>query len=125
MALFDAGGLIFVGLLLFWLWGIYDVVVTDPSHVRNLPKVLWLVVVVLLPFGLGSTLWVLLGRPARTARIASHPQAQRRPRRAPAPEPEGEREAAQRVVTDRRSAELDRLLEEWERSRRDEAAPES
>jgi hypothetical protein len=41
------------------------------------------------------------------------------------PEPELERDAAQRVVTDRRSAELDRMLEEWERSRRDEAAPES
>ena len=74
---------------------------------------------------LGPILWLFLGRPARTSGAARHPQGQRRPRRAPAPEPETERDASQRVVTDRRSAELDRLLEEWERGRRDEAAPES
>ncbi|MDQ1466635.1 MAG: hypothetical protein QOH10_1050 [Actinomycetota bacterium] len=123
MALFDFGGLLFVGLLLFWLWALYDVVTVEPSQVRNLPKVLWAVVVVLL-FGLGAVLWVLLGRPARPTGASSHQHAQRRPRRAPAPEPETERDAAQRVVTDRRSAELDRMLEEWERTRRDEDATE-
>jgi Phospholipase_D-nuclease N-terminal len=128
MALFDAGGLILVGLLLFWFWAIYDVVTTEPSQVRNLPKVMWVVVVLLLSplaLDLGPILWMLLGRPVRTTGVANHPQAQRRPRRAPVPEPETERDSAQRVVTDRRSAELDRMLEEWERTRRDEAAPES
>jgi hypothetical protein len=128
MALFDAGGLILVGLLLFWLWAIYDVATTEPSQVRNLPKVMWILVVVLLmpvTLDLGAILWLLLGRPVRAAGVASHPQAQRRPRRMPAPEPEAERDTGQKVVTDRRSAELDRMLEEWERSRRDEAAPES
>lgn len=126
MALLDGGLLLFVGLLLFWLWALYDVITVEPTKVRNLPKVMWVMVVVLLfPFlNLGAVLWVLLGRPVRATGAASHPQAQRRPRRAPAPEPEAQREAAQRVVTDRRSAELDRMLEEWERSRRDEAAPE-
>ena len=126
----DGIGLLAVGLLMFWIWAIYDVVTTDPSRVRNLPKVLWLVVVILLlpPFlDLGAFLWMFLGRPPRTAGVANHPQSQRRPRRAPAPSPEPEtaRDSAQRVVTDRRSAELDRLLEEWERTKRDEAAPES
>lgn len=128
MALFDAGGLVLVGLVLFWLWAIYDVATTEPSLVRNLPKVMWLLVVVLLSpiaLDLGPILWMLLGRPLRATGVASHPQAQRRPRRVPVPEPETERDASQRVVTDRRSAELDRLLEEWERTRRDEAAPES
>jgi hypothetical protein len=128
MALFEGGGLLIVGLLLFWLWALYEVVTVEPSQVRNLPKALWLVVVILLsPFALdvGPILWVFLGRPARTTGAASHPQAQRRPRRAPVSEPETERDTAQRVVTDRRSAELDRMLEEWERSRRDEGAPES
>jgi hypothetical protein len=127
MPLFDAGGLLVVGLLLFWLWAIYDVVTTDVSRIRNLPKIMWVLVVVLLGWlGIGPLLWVFLGRPARTSGAATHPQAQRRPRRlAAAPEPEAPRDVAQRVVTDRRSAELDRMLEEWERSRRDEAAPES
>jgi peptidoglycan/LPS O-acetylase OafA/YrhL len=127
MALFDASGLIFVAWLLFCLWAVYDVVTTEPNQVRNLPKVMWLVVVVVLAplLALGPILWLFLGRPARTSGAARHSQGQRRPRRAPAPEPETERDASQRVVTDRRSAELDRLLEEWERGRRDEAAPES
>jgi hypothetical protein len=122
MALFDAGGLIFVGLLLFWLWALYDVVTVEPSQVRNLPKVLWLVVVVLL-FGLGAVLWLFLGRPVRSA-TAGRPAAPRRPRRAPEPEPEADRHA-NRVVTDRRSAELDRMLEEWERTQRSEGTPET
>jgi hypothetical protein len=121
MALFDAGGLIFVGLLLFWLWALYDVVTVEPSQVRNLPKVLWLVVVVLL-FGLGAVLWLFLGRPVRST-SASRPAATRRPRRAPEPEPDADRHA-NRVVTDRRSAELDRMLEEWERTQRSEGPPE-
>jgi hypothetical protein len=123
MALFDAGGLIVVGLLLLWLWALYDVVTTDPGRVRNLPKVLWIVVVVILPFGLGPILWMLLGRPVRTA-SSGHPQGPRRVRRAPEPVPEADRHT-HRVVTDRRSAELDRMLEEWERTKRDEATPES
>ena len=124
----DGIGLLAVGLLVFWIWAIYDVVTTDPGRVRNLPKVMWLVLVVLLPLpvlDLGAILWIFLGRPPRTASVANHPQGQRRQRRAPAPEPETERDSAQRVVTDRRSAELDRMLEEWERTKRDEAAPES
>jgi len=128
MALFEGFGLVGVFLVLFWVWAIYDAATTQPSQVRNLPKVMWIVVVVLLSpvaLDLGAILWLLLGRPVRTAGVASHPQAQRRPRRIPAPEPEAERDTGQKVVTDRRSAELDRMLEEWERSRRDEAAPDA
>jgi hypothetical protein len=86
----------------------------------------WVVIVVLLfplLFDIGPFLWVMLGRPPRVA-VSNHPQGQRRPRRAPEPQPDIDREG-QRVVTDRRSAELDRLLEEWERARRDEGASEA
>ena len=47
--------------------------------------------------------------------------ARRRPG-GPEPEPEADRHARP-VVTDRRSAELDRMLEEWERSRAARALP--
>jgi type VI protein secretion system component VasK len=114
--------LLVVGLLLFWLWAIYDVVTVDQNQVRNLPKVLWLVLVVVL-WALGAALWVFLGRPAQTAPV-SRPGTPRRARRAPEPEPETDRHA-NRVVTDRRSAELDRMLEEWERSRRGDGKSES
>src|SRR3954466_4849927 len=115
--------LLFVGCLLFWLWALYDVITVEQSRVRNLPKILWIGIVVVL-FVLGALLWMFLGRPSRDLR-ASHPQAPRRPRRTAAPEPESPRDAAQRVVTDRRSAELDRMLDEWERSRRDQGASET
>jgi type VI protein secretion system component VasK len=116
--------LLFVGFLLFWLWALYDVITVDQHRVRNLPKILWIGITVVL-FVLGALLWVFLGRPPRDMR-ASHPQAPRRPRhRAAPPEPESPRDAAQRVVTDRRSAELDRMLDEWERGRRDQGASES
>lgn len=126
MALFDAGGLIFVGLLLFWLWALYDVITVEPSQARNLPKILWIVIVILLGpfFALGAVLWVVLGRPPRTTAAAGRPAAPRRTRRAPEPEPDADRHA-QRVVTDRRSAELDRMLEEWERTRRGESTPDA
>jgi hypothetical protein len=122
----ESGGLLFVGLLLFWVWAIYDVATTDPSQVRNLPKVIWILIVVVFfpPITIGAVLWLFLGRPPRVADAPAHPQGQRRPRRVAAPEPETHRDAAQRVVTDRRSAELDRMLEEWERAKRDEGASE-
>jgi type VI protein secretion system component VasK len=112
--------LLFVGFLLFWLWALYDVITVDQHRVRNLPKVLWIGIVIVL-FIIGALCWVFLGRPPRELQ-ASQPQAPRRPRRHAPPEPETPRDAAQRVITDRRSAELDRMLEEWERGRGDEDA---
>lgn len=125
MALFEGGGLIVLALIVFWLWALYDVITVDPNQVRNLPKILWIAVVILLGpfFAIGAVLWLLLGRPPRT-NTHGRPAAPRRPRRAPEPEPEADLHAT-RVVTDRRSAELDRMLEEWERTRRAEGTPES
>jgi hypothetical protein len=120
------GGLLLIGFFLFWVWAIYDVATVEPSQVRNLPKLAWVVIVVVLfpfLFDIGPFLWVLLGRPARVA-SPNHPQGQRRPRRSPEPQPDIDLQG-QRVVTDRRSAELDRMLEEWERARRDEGASDA
>lgn len=62
--MFFAGGL--VGLVIFalWIYCILDVISTDESVVRNLPKVLWLLIVIFLPT-IGSISWLLLGRPER------------------------------------------------------------
>jgi hypothetical protein len=53
-----------VGLLalVLWLYAIIDVIRTDDVLVRNLPKMLWLLIVLFIPT-LGSLLWLLLGRP--------------------------------------------------------------
>jgi hypothetical protein len=52
------------GLLLlgFWIWAIFDVITTDEALVRNLPKFVWLLLVIILS-EIGAIAWLLLGRP--------------------------------------------------------------
>ncbi|HYH50920.1 MAG TPA: PLDc N-terminal domain-containing protein [Acidimicrobiia bacterium] len=49
-------------LLALWLYAIFDVIATDESLMRNLPKPVWLLIVIFLP-DIGSLAWLLLGRP--------------------------------------------------------------
>jgi hypothetical protein len=53
-----------VGLVLlgFWVFCIVDVVTTPEGECRNLPKLAWLLIVVLLP-QIGSLVWLIAGRP--------------------------------------------------------------
>lgn len=60
MILFDGAlGIVGIGL---WLFCVIDVITTPEQQVRNLPKLLWLVIVILL-FDLGSIAWLVAGRP--------------------------------------------------------------
>lgn len=45
-----------------YIWFVIDVSQTQKSGVRNLPKGVWLLVVVVLPI-LGGLIWMLTGRP--------------------------------------------------------------
>ena len=49
MALFEGGGLVVLALIVFWLWALYDVITVDPNQVRNLPKIAWLLLILLFP----------------------------------------------------------------------------
>lgn len=65
MLLFDG----FAGIFAFgvWIFCIIDVI-TQPEHeIRNLPKLVWLVIVVLLA-DIGSIAWLVAGRPWHTTR---------------------------------------------------------
>ena len=62
--MFFAGGLVGLAMLALWIYCIFDVISTDETVMRNLPKVLWLVIVIFLPT-IGSLSWLLLGRPER------------------------------------------------------------
>ncbi|HEX2149250.1 MAG TPA: PLD nuclease N-terminal domain-containing protein [Actinomycetota bacterium] len=53
--------LLSLGLLVFC---VLDCMVTDSSLVRNLPKLLWIMLIVFLP-PIGSVAWLLLGRPEK------------------------------------------------------------
>ncbi len=60
--LLKLGGLFFLLSVLFWLWAIFDCLTSDDRRVRNLPRWVWLVVVlVFLEFG--ALAWALFGRP--------------------------------------------------------------
>lgn len=52
-----------LGLLVFalWVFCLIDVITTDESRMRNLPKTLWLVIVLLL-FDIGAVIWLVAGR---------------------------------------------------------------
>jgi hypothetical protein len=69
-------GLLGIGFLILWLYCLYDVITTDEAIVRHLPKLVWLLIVLLL-FDIGSILWLGLGRPRQWTRTVS--ERQRRP----------------------------------------------
>ncbi len=57
-----AGVLIGLALLVFWLFSLFDVVTAPEDEVRNVPKALWILIVVLIPV-LGGLVWMARGRP--------------------------------------------------------------
>ena len=67
-------GLVMVGV---WIFCFFDVLLTPNQQVRNVPKLAWVFIVLLLP-EVGSIAWLVLGRPwnaARTAASADRPKA--------------------------------------------------
>lgn len=67
--LYGAVFLLTLGLLLFSL---LECIATESSACRNLPKPMWILLIVLLPTA-GSIAWLLLGRPQRTASYSRQP----------------------------------------------------
>lgn len=75
--------------LVLWLYCLFDAITTPEAACRNLPKILWVVVVLLFPL-IGSIAWLLAGRPARTADLSGYdpaPGPRRGPRSGPRPGP--------------------------------------
>ncbi len=101
-------------LFALWIWALIDCISTDSDLCRNLPKMIWLIIVIIL-FGIGAILWLLLGRPAnKNSRPVGSPPAARVRYRS--------REVEERIpdrldISDRRSAELDQQLARWEAER--------
>ena len=78
-----------LGLLLL-VYCLLNVATTPEDQVRTLPKPVWLLLVILLPF-VGSLAWLLAGRPQRAAGTPgvggpSTPRARRRPTAASSPD---------------------------------------
>ena len=117
----DVEGLVFVALLLFWIWALLDCIATDSALCRNLPKPMWIVLVLILP-DIGALAWVLLGRPERASwRPGSTDYTA--PRR-PVGLEDSPRYSASPTISDRRSEELNRELERLEREQNERAQKE-
>lgn len=89
-----AGVLISLAVLAFWLYSLFDVITTPEEETRNLPKVLWVLVIVLVPI-IGSVFWLMLGRPQgpraprmRSPRLGGEPQAPAQPPKGPDDDPD-------------------------------------
>lgn len=63
-------GLVLLGL---WIFCIVEVITTPDADCRNLPKLLWLLIVIILPT-IGSVAWLIAGRPAPGRRLADSGQ---------------------------------------------------
>jgi hypothetical protein len=122
MLFFEAEGVVFLVLVAFWVWALFDCISTDSALCRNLPKGVWLLLVLLLP-DIGALAWLLLGRPERAGwRPGSTDYSA--PRR-PVGIEDSPRYSEIAGVSDRRSEELDQQLEEWEQEQRAKASPSS
>ena len=60
----DVDGIVAVALFMFWIWALLDCIATDSAMCRNLPKPMWLILVLILP-DIGALAWLLLGRPEK------------------------------------------------------------
>lgn len=76
-------GVVGIVVLFVWVYCLYDVLTTEDSLIRNLPKVGWFVIVLVL-FDLGAILWLCFGRPRMSStRVAPFDRHQPRGPRSP------------------------------------------
>ncbi|WP_431910361.1 PLD nuclease N-terminal domain-containing protein [Nonomuraea jabiensis] len=54
--------------LVLWLYCLFDVITTPDVLCRNLPKIVWVIVVLLFPL-IGSVAWLVAGRPERSREV--------------------------------------------------------
>lgn len=79
-------GILGIALLVLWVFCVLDVIATEDALVRHLPKMVWVILVIILP-DIGSIAWLLLGRPEGAGfRIGSRVGVHRPTRRVVGPE---------------------------------------
>lgn len=107
------GGFLGIAMFVFWVYSILDVIASDETLVRNLPKFYWLFIVIIVPT-VGAVAWFALGRPLGVGLIPGTTQYSRgvRPRRVSALGPEDSPEFL--AALEGRQAEERKRLEQWE-----------
>lgn len=118
-----ANGAVGIAVLVLWVYALLDVITSDETRIRNLPKWGWFVVVLLLgELAIGPVLWCVAGRPRGAARSLPYsgnrgiPAQYDRPGRAAATSPDADEAflASIKARTDaqRRNAEQERRARE-------------
>jgi phospholipase D-like protein len=106
--------LVGVLILALWVFAVFDVIKTDRTVCRNLPKEMWLLLVIILP-ALGAIAWFIMGRP-ENARFVPGSTEQRRPgsmwRLEPRELPGGQHPASGRHIGPEDNPEFMRSAEE-------------
>ena len=126
MIRFAGGGLVGFALIALWLYCIFDVISTEEVLVRNLPKMVWLFIVIFLP-DIGSIAWLALGRPV-FAGWRPGDTTGRQTRRVVGPEDRADFSAGTKPTSDPDrlaawEADLKRREEELRRSKPDDPPP--
>ena len=111
------GGVLALVEVVLLVYCVLNVITTPEAEVRNLPKLLWLLLVVVLPL-VGGIAWLIAGRPQGPARSMPYkgtrgvPPAYDRPGRATAFRPDDDeaflRGLRERAEQQRRAAEQER-----------------
>jgi hypothetical protein len=111
-----------LALLALLVYCLIDCIQTDSSVIRNLPKPLWVVLIVLIPL-VGGVAWLVAGRPERGVAGPGRPtrppvRGRPGPQRPPAPlGPDDDPDFLRQMRAI--DAEHERTLEQWERDLRD------
>lgn len=122
MVLFEAGGIVTLALLALWIFCIFDVIGTDESLCRNLPKGMWLILVFILP-DIGGIAWLVMGRPQNVTwqpGSSAYRPAPRGVDGVPGPAAPADLESLSDVVREREEMARMRVREEQLRRREEE-----
>jgi hypothetical protein len=109
-------------LLALWAYCIFDVIAADDTLIRNLPKGMWLVIVIFLP-DIGSLAWLALGRPLYAGWRPGNTASRQPPRRALGPEDRSDFPAREDREERLRAWEEDLRHREDELRRKDDEGP--
>lgn len=107
----------FISLLIIALMigALIDIITRDDSQVKYLPKMVWVIIVILLPL-IGSALWFALGREYGGGGMSLPRRPQRAARQAAqaAPQAQSWSSPSEARTTEQQIADLDREIEEWQ-----------